>query len=481
MYPQDMTLSTRIRRSPLRSAAIAIVALATTATLAVASVPAQAAPAPLVAPTALDTCSNPGNSFVSLEVAPQITGAVPIGAGYHRLWDLGVAWKDVNPAPGVFNWTVLDQRVAQSEASGAVPMYVFGQTPQWAAADPNATSALSGPGGTSPPADFNTFRTFVDAVVSRYGGRIGAYETWNEANLTTFWSGTPQQMAQMTQIVNQTVKAKNPGAVVTAASVTTRLRSPMAKFVTPYAQALASLGLPFDAWAIHSYPAGDKGPAQRVSDVQNWQQVVALALGAGSPGLNKKTWDTEVNYGLAGPGPTPATDYSDAQGADLITQTFADSLTLGIDATFWYLYTAAPFDLLGVQLWSGTPQSIAAWNAARAKYNGGANLCAGGSSSGSGGTSGGGGSSSGSSVAKSISITGSRAGTKVVIAGTSTGVAGEQFTVFLKIGKAKFKPLGNGVVASDGSIQFSRSTTTARTVKGYVAVGSVKSNTVTFP
>lgn len=473
---------TRHRRSLWAS----VVAVAASLAVIVPLAPAQAA-APTARPAALDTCKNPTNAFVSLEFAPQVTSAIPIGAGYHRFWDLGVAWKDINPAPGVFNWSVLDQRVAQSEASGAIPMYVFGLTPQWAAANPNATSPLSGPGGTSPPADFGTFQTFVDAIVSRYGGRIGAYEVWNEANLTTFWSGTPQDMAQMTQIVYQTVKAKNPGAIVTAASVTTRLRSPMARFMTPYAQALKAMNFPFDAWAIHTYPAGNQGPPERKADVQNWQQVVATAIGAGSPGLDKQVWDTEVNYGLAGPGSTPPTDYTDAQGADLITQTFADSLELGIDATFWYLYTAAPFDLLGVQLWAGTPLSIAAWNAARAKYNGGANLCGGGSSGGSGGTSGGsGGSGSGTSQPLSLTLsscTRDATGRKIILTGTSTGAAGQGYTVFLRIGgkKVPFKQQGTGVVASNGAISFTRATTSAKPVRGYVQVGSTKSNTVTCP
>jgi hypothetical protein len=449
--------------------------------------PAQAvapAAAPAVTPVALDTCRNPGNAFVSLEIAPEVTGPAPIGAGYHRLWDMAVAWRDVNPSPGVFVWTTLDQRVAQAEASGSIPMMVLGLTPQWAAKDPNAGDPRWGAGTASPPSDINAFRTYVDAIVSRYGGRIGAYEVWNEANLQTFWTGTPAEMAQMTQVAYPTIQATNPGAVVTSASVTTRLRSPMARFMTPYAQALRDLGFPLDAWAIHTYPAGNAGPPERKADVKNWQQVVATAIGAGSPGLDKQVWDTEVNYGLAGPGSTPPTDYSDAQGADLITQTFADSLELGIDATFWYLYTAAPFDLLGVQLWAGTPLSIAAWNAARAKYNGGANLCAG--SSGGSGASGGSGSggTSGGSTATSVTLapcTRDASGKRIVLAGTSTGAAGQGYTVFLRVGRGAFKPLGQGVVASDGTINFVRATTRNRAVTAYVQVGSTKSNRVNCP
>jgi hypothetical protein len=450
---------------------IAAVTITAASAMAAGGMPAQAASAPTVVPVALDTCRNPGNAFVSLEVAPEVPGRVPIGAGYHRLWDMAVAWKDVNPAPGVFTWATLDQRVAQAEASGAIPMLVLGLTPQWAAADPSAGDPRWGAGTASPPANMNTFQSYVDAVVSRYGPRIGAYEVWNEANLPTFWTGTPVQMANMTQIAYYTIKDKNPGAIVTAASVTTRLRGPMKKFVTPYVKALASAGSPIDAFAIHSYPAGTAGPAQRVLDVQHWQTVVEFAAGPGADILDKQVWDTEVNYGLAGPGSTPGTDYTDAQGADLITQTFADSLELGIDATFWYLYTAAPFDLLGVQLWSGTPASIAAWNTARSTYSAGTGLCSGVSAPG-----------------EITDIEGECKGKgsecRVVITGTSTGLAGRSFIVYLRVGsgsRATFTPVGIGSISSDGSFRytyrpgsFTRSTKAA----GYITVGSITSETV---
>jgi hypothetical protein len=168
----------------------------------------------------------------------------------------------------------------------------------------------------------------------------------------------------MTQAAYPIIKASNPNAIVLAASVTTRLRPAMRNFVGPYVQALASIGYPFDGYAIHTYPAGDQGPSARVSDVLYWESIVAGALPSNSTGLKKLIYDTEVNYGVAGPGDVPGRKYTDAEGADLIKQTYADSKALGIDGTTWYLYTAAPFSLLGVQLYAGTPLSIAAFNSA---------------------------------------------------------------------------------------------------------------------
>lgn len=320
-------------------------------------------------------CTPTTSAFVSLEVAPEVTGRPKARAGMHRLWDLKVTWRDVNPERGRFDWTVLDQRIAEVEAAGARPLLVLGMTPQWAAADPNAGDPRWGTGSASPPRDAEDWRAYVNAVVDRYGPRIAAYEVWNEASLRTFWTGTANEMASLTAIAYQVIKARQPTATVLAASVTTRLRRPMELFMNQYLDSLGGYGYPFDGFAIHTYPAGNVGPDARFDDITNWQQVVVERVGPDSPVLDKLVWDTEVNYGLAGPGPRPATSFSDEQGAELITRTYADSRRLGIDATFWYMYTATPFSLLGVQLWSGTPTTLDAWSALRQRFAAGANPC----------------------------------------------------------------------------------------------------------
>jgi hypothetical protein len=316
------------------------------------------------------TASARASYFMSMEVAPEVTGAVPLKAGMHRLWDMKTAWKDVNPDRDVFDWSVLDMRVAQAEATGAQPMLVLGLTPEWAASDPNAGDPRWGLGTASPPRNIENWKAYVQAVVNRYGSRIAAYEVWNEANLQTFWTGSYDQLAELTKTAYDIIKSKNSNALVLMASTTTRLVSPAAKFTTGYLSALGAVGNPFDGYTIHTYPAGDISfdgiSAQRISDIKAWQTAVVKAVGPDSALLNRLVFDTEVNYGLAGPGTRPGTDFSDAQGATLLEQTYRDSAALGIDATFWYLYTAAPFDLLGVQMWSGSPGTNAKWAEMRA-------------------------------------------------------------------------------------------------------------------
>lgn len=289
----------------------------------------------------------------------------PLGANYYRLWDMKVAWRDVNPAPGVFDFSILDQRVAQVESWGGKPIMVLGLTPQWAAADPSAGDPRWGAGTASPPADIESWRSYVRAIVQRYGGRIGAYEIWNEANLQTFWTGSPQQMADMVRVATDEIGGTS---IKLAPSVTTRLRSG-GDFTAALVSALpASVMAKLDAWSIHTYPSADAGPSvpqaceQRVDDIIGWQRKL-IAASNGNFAYLKPVWDTEVNYGLAGPGARPRTVWSDADGAALLNCTYQDSRALGIAVTAWYEYTASDYDLLGVQMNPGTPQINGAWGA----------------------------------------------------------------------------------------------------------------------
>ena len=81
--------------------------------------------------------------------------------------------------------------------------------------------------------------------------------------------------------------------------------------------------------------------------------------------LNMQVDDTEINYGLAGPGPIPHTDFDANTSGQYVARTFVDSVRLGIDATFWYMWTASSYSLLGVQMYNGTTTTIGAYNTMR--------------------------------------------------------------------------------------------------------------------
>jgi len=86
-------------------------------------------------------------------------------------------------------------------------------------------------------------------------------------------------------------------------------------------------------------------------------QVNELLAEAFAPPL--PLWDTEVNYGLAGPGPEfPDVDLAGNTQAAWLAQTYFDSLRTGVTRTYWFQWSPiSPNSLLGVITWPGTKAS----------------------------------------------------------------------------------------------------------------------------
>ncbi|MFM8530171.1 MAG: glycosyl hydrolase, partial [Ilumatobacteraceae bacterium] len=203
----------------------------------------------------------------------------------------------------------------------------------------------------SMPKSMADWKNWVNAVSTRYADSIESYQIWNEANLTTFWQGTPKQMAQLTNEAAKIIRKNDPTAKVVAASTTMRLQSAYKKFFPKYLKELKKLGWPIDAIAIHTYPASTGTPADRAAFIQ---QAQAEMRKAGVP-ASKELWDTEINYGIAGPGSgNPDRNIEGATAAAWVSQTYLDDLRLGVDRAYWY-YWAPNADLVGIQMNTGTP------------------------------------------------------------------------------------------------------------------------------
>lgn len=275
-----------------------------------------------------------------------------ITTGSIRLWDTGVQWRDVNKQNGKYNWAILDAAVIKANEKNATVMYVLGSTPQWAAK--NTKVGIKGPGSASPPKTMDIWNTWVKTVAKRYKGQIDYYQIWNEANLQNFWTGSPQEMAQMTISAAKIIKAQDPNAKVVAASTTLRLSKDYNRFFPPYLAGLKKGKWPVQAFGVSSYPAADGGPDERIALIQTAQQTLAKA---GAP--NRPLMDMEVNYGLAGPGAItrPNIFTNDLQAA-WASRTYIDSARLGVSNTYWYSWVPAG-PLLGVTVYNGTPAATA--------------------------------------------------------------------------------------------------------------------------
>ena len=156
--------------------------------------------------------------------------------------------------------------------------------PTWAsstnALDPYSTC----PGGSGNPANFADYYNFVHAVAARYQGKIAAYETWNEPDLTT-WLGTPAQMAALEKTCAAAVRSADASALVLAPPPSRAF--PMNWYDSYLA---AGGGTNADILPVHLY---DATPELDIPHVAAFRSLVA-SYGLG----NKPVWNDESGWGF---------------------------------------------------------------------------------------------------------------------------------------------------------------------------------------
>jgi hypothetical protein len=258
--------------------------------------------------------------FFGMHLAAQTyTGWPSVKFAIQRTWDSwpGVAWIDLNPSSGVFNWTNLDALVNDSTARGVDLVYTFGYVPNWASTNPGGACDGASAGSCFAPQSA-AWTNFVTQITNRYKGRIKYWELWNEPNAGNFWKGSNAQLVEMARLAYPIIK--NAGAtVLTPAPQGTS----SANWLDGY---FAAGGTPYlDIVAFHAYlygPPEDLSPL--VANLRSLQAKHGL--------VGKQLWDTEHSWG----------DSSWPMGADQDQQAAwlarcqVLSFHHGIDRTFWY-------------------------------------------------------------------------------------------------------------------------------------------------
>jgi hypothetical protein len=264
-------------------------------------------------------------------VTQGIAPSIPVGA--LRLWDTGTSWLNLETGPGQFTWGPLDTAVATSEAAGARPLLVLGQTPAFHASRPGQDAAY-GPGAASMP-DPGAWRRYVTAVATRYGDRID-YQVWNETNVVGYWTGTPRQMAELTVVASRAIREVVPGATVIAPPFALRLPEQRRYFADFWSWQSRGIDLAsaVDAVAVHLYPPADDPPEAQVGMVERAREVLA------EHDVRLPVWNTEINFGLLG-GRRPPAIPAERQRAFLM-RTYLLNAGLRVQRVYWYRWDLAP-------------------------------------------------------------------------------------------------------------------------------------------
>ena len=150
---------------------------------------------------------------------------IPFGA-YRTIDSYRTLWNGIETAPGVYDFTTIDSRVADSQAAGVDLLYTIYGTPTFHSSDPTDAGCGVGLGACDPPSDVNadgsgtdaSLIAFLTALLNHVGGKIRYYEVWNEANITSEYNGTWPQLVRMAQDARATILSINPNAKILSPS-----------------------------------------------------------------------------------------------------------------------------------------------------------------------------------------------------------------------------------------------------------------------
>ena len=257
----------------------------------------------------------------------------------------GTAWPNLEPASGQFNWTLLDQFVANAKAHGIGVMYSSAGVPPWAAANQSTCTAstfvgvYTCSGNVSNVADWDAF---VTALVTRYKGQIQIYELWNEPQ--NAFSGTIPQMVVLTQHAHDIIRTLDPSATILSPS--------MIAWGYEYLDSYFAAGgtQDIDGIAFHLYPNTTNDIAETVTTTAtSTLRTVMTKYGLAA----KPMWDTEGGWGYASDGAITDPNLR----AAFVARDYLLHWSMGISRFYWYSWDDPN---IGTLYTPGTPQSVPA-------------------------------------------------------------------------------------------------------------------------
>lgn len=124
-----------------------------------------------------------------------------------------IAWRDTNPAPGVYNWDGPEGVIDDAINKNLKVLAILSTAPTWAGSNANGTLA---------PSNITYWQDFVRAAAIHFKGKVKAYEIWNEPNLTNSgigvgWAGdlwTYPTYADYVRAAGIQIRTNAPGTLV---------------------------------------------------------------------------------------------------------------------------------------------------------------------------------------------------------------------------------------------------------------------------
>jgi hypothetical protein len=269
-----------------------------------------------------------GAGLFGLHVNDPVGHYPTVPFGTVRLWDSGTSWRDIQPSPGVWDFTQLDAQVAKLRAARKDIVIVLGVTPRWASKRPNEAGNY-GPGTAAEPRDIRTWTAYVRKLAIRYKGKVNKWELYNEPNVKLFFSGQPKNMLDMARTAWTQLKTIDPANTVISPGVAIRTdNSP--KWLDTYLQ--IGGGRYANAIAVHFYVRARERPENTIGYLATVRKIMAARGVAKMP-----LWNTESGYGRATPDDPKTNEiYTGSTAMAYVARTYVLMAAGNVARSYWY-------------------------------------------------------------------------------------------------------------------------------------------------
>lgn len=220
----------------------------------------------------------------------------------------GFVWAAIEGRKGAWDFARHDAAVAEAEGRGVRIMGLL----------------HGSPGRAQPTIEhLDDWLEFVRTTVTRYRGRIPAWQIWNEPNLDQFWKDpNPSHYARLLKATFPVIRQADPQALIVWGGTSVLDWG----FLDP---ALSEAGDCFDVMAIHPYGYEDpRAPEAFIPDALEELRVLLRQHSL----ADKPLWFTEWGW----PSHTGRRGMTDYQQGQYIARAYLMALTAGMERGFWY-------------------------------------------------------------------------------------------------------------------------------------------------
>jgi len=237
-----------------------------------------------------------------------------------RLWDAEVAWPQLEPERGKWDFTRLDQYVRIAAARRVHILLTLGLTPTWASSRPTEPSGYA-KGNAAEPRSTADWEQYVRMVATRYKGVIHDYEVWNEPNAPATFTGSVDAMVVLARAAYHVLKEVDPTNTVVSPSPTAQTG------ILWLQHFLAHGGCQYaDVIGYHFYvtPAPPEAMIPLIQKVHRLLQQPACT--------QKPLWNTESGW------TKPKYFSTEQEAAAYVMRAYLLNWLMGIQRCYWYAW-----------------------------------------------------------------------------------------------------------------------------------------------